>query len=124
MCIRDRSSLNLMVVKRIPISAAVFFAHSSSFLDMVSESAVTAMLYSPSALWAIAASTALSTPPEYETRILPSSFRYADIASIFSGIVRLSVAFPDTNACLLYTSDAADEEDSVDIGGRRIIKKK
>src|SRR5674536_312789 len=24
-------------------------------------------------------------------------------------------------ACLLYTSDAADEEDSVDLGGRRII---
>eukprot|EP00658_Telonema_sp_P-2_P002472 TRINITY_DN10933_c0_g1_i1.p1 TRINITY_DN10933_c0_g1~~TRINITY_DN10933_c0_g1_i1.p1 ORF type:complete len:171 (-),score=50.36 TRINITY_DN10933_c0_g1_i1:14-460(-) len=29
-----------------------------------------------------------------------------------------------TNGCLLYTSDAADEEDSVDLGGRRIIKKK
>eukprot|EP00658_Telonema_sp_P-2_P055699 TRINITY_DN44262_c0_g1_i1.p1 TRINITY_DN44262_c0_g1~~TRINITY_DN44262_c0_g1_i1.p1 ORF type:complete len:123 (-),score=28.55 TRINITY_DN44262_c0_g1_i1:46-414(-) len=28
------------------------------------------------------------------------------------------------NICLLYTSDAADEEDSVDLGGRRIIKKK
>ena len=27
-------------------------------------------------------------------------------------------------ACLLYTSDAADEEDSVDLGGCRIIKKK
>eukprot|EP00656_Telonema_subtile_P040764 TRINITY_DN45848_c0_g1_i1.p1 TRINITY_DN45848_c0_g1~~TRINITY_DN45848_c0_g1_i1.p1 ORF type:complete len:166 (-),score=37.93 TRINITY_DN45848_c0_g1_i1:55-552(-) len=26
--------------------------------------------------------------------------------------------------CLLYTSDAADEEDSVDLGGSRIIKKK
>ena len=26
--------------------------------------------------------------------------------------------------CLLYTSDAADEEDSVDLCGRRIIKKK
>ena len=26
--------------------------------------------------------------------------------------------------CLLYTSDAADEEDSVDLGGRRIIQKK
>ena len=26
--------------------------------------------------------------------------------------------------CLLYTSDAADEEDSVDIGGCLIIKKK
>ena len=24
--------------------------------------------------------------------------------------------------CLLYTSDAADEEDSVDLGGRRILK--
>src|SRR5665648_1284538 len=29
-----------------------------------------------------------------------------------------------TASCLLYTSDAADEEDSVDLGGRRIIKKK
>src|SRR5665648_125271 len=27
-----------------------------------------------------------------------------------------------TLPCLLYTSDAADEEDSVDLGGRRIIK--
>ena len=26
--------------------------------------------------------------------------------------------------CLLYTSDAADEEDSVDLGGSSIIKKK
>eukprot|EP00658_Telonema_sp_P-2_P081632 TRINITY_DN8428_c0_g1_i1.p1 TRINITY_DN8428_c0_g1~~TRINITY_DN8428_c0_g1_i1.p1 ORF type:complete len:421 (+),score=80.09 TRINITY_DN8428_c0_g1_i1:150-1265(+) len=28
------------------------------------------------------------------------------------------------STCLLYTSDAADEEDSVDLGGRRILKKK
>ena len=28
------------------------------------------------------------------------------------------------NVCLLYTSDAADERSSVDLGGRRIIKKK
>ena len=27
-------------------------------------------------------------------------------------------------ACLLYTSDAADEEDSVDLGGRQILQKK
>ena len=26
-----------------------------------------------------------------------------------------------SGSCLLYTSDAADEEDSVDLGGRRII---
>ena len=30
----------------------------------------------------------------------------------------------DVYACLLYTSDAADERSSVDLGGRRIIKKK
>ena len=28
------------------------------------------------------------------------------------------------NICLLYTSDAADERSSVDLGGRRTIKKK
>ena len=30
----------------------------------------------------------------------------------------------ETGNCLLYTSDAADERSSVDLGGRRIIKKK
>ena len=35
---------------------------------------------------------------------------------------RAGHAEPD--ACLLYTSDAADERSSVDLGGRRIIKKK
>ena len=30
----------------------------------------------------------------------------------------------DADVCLLYTSDAADERSSVDLGGRRIIKKK
>ena len=29
----------------------------------------------------------------------------------------------EVKSCLLYTSDAADEKDSVDLGGRRIIKK-
>ena len=31
---------------------------------------------------------------------------------------------PVRTTCLLYTSDAADERSSVDLGGRRIIKKK
>ena len=31
--------------------------------------------------------------------------------------------FRFTATCLLYTSDAADELDGVDLGGRRIIKK-
>src|SRR5664279_6583684 len=34
----------------------------------------------------------------------------------------LLAAFTHVSGCLLYTSDAADEEDSVDLGGRRIIK--
>eukprot|EP00658_Telonema_sp_P-2_P081469 TRINITY_DN8355_c0_g1_i2.p1 TRINITY_DN8355_c0_g1~~TRINITY_DN8355_c0_g1_i2.p1 ORF type:complete len:810 (-),score=130.53 TRINITY_DN8355_c0_g1_i2:94-2421(-) len=34
------------------------------------------------------------------------------------------IMFKHGITCLLYTSDAADEEDSVDLGGRRIIKKK
>ena len=32
--------------------------------------------------------------------------------------------YQDADSCLLYTSDAADERSSVDLGGRRIIKKK
>ena len=32
--------------------------------------------------------------------------------------------YPVIISCLLYTSDAADERSSVDLGGRRIIKKK
>ena len=35
-----------------------------------------------------------------------------------------SVMTAMNHACLLYTSDAADERSSVDLGGRRIIKKK
>ena len=31
------------------------------------------------------------------------------------------IAAPRPLACLLYTSDAADERSSVDLGGRRII---
>ena len=34
------------------------------------------------------------------------------------------VSLEALEACLLYTSDAADERSSVDLGGRRIIKKK
>ena len=45
---------------------------------------------------------------------------YLSVAAVRRLIYFLTIA----NLCLLYTSDAADEEDSVDLGGRRIIKKK
>ena len=34
----------------------------------------------------------------------------------------LFIGFRYTRACLLYTSDAADDGGGVDLGGRRIIK--
>ena len=40
------------------------------------------------------------------------------------GIRCSSAAVGELDPCLLYTSDAADERSSVDLGGRRIIKKK
>ena len=46
------------------------------------------------------------TPISFETGVL--------------GMVSLTMSY----FCLLYTSDAADEEDSGGIGGRRIYKKK
>ena len=36
----------------------------------------------------------------------------------------MDYSFDEDQDCLLYTSDAADERSSVDLGGRRIIKKK
>eukprot|EP00656_Telonema_subtile_P011561 TRINITY_DN15723_c0_g1_i1.p2 TRINITY_DN15723_c0_g1~~TRINITY_DN15723_c0_g1_i1.p2 ORF type:complete len:100 (-),score=6.36 TRINITY_DN15723_c0_g1_i1:15-314(-) len=44
------------------------------------------------------------------------------LKSIF--VLRSPAHTKGSYTCLLYTSDAADEEDSVDLGGRRIIKKK
>ena len=49
--------------------------------------------------------------------------RSSAFASLY-GAIKYSLSIGMTNNCLLYTSDAADEEDSVDLGGRRIIKKK
>ena len=42
----------------------------------------------------------------------------------FYEINKLWVSSAKSKNCLLYTSDAADERSSVDLGGRRIIKKK
>ena len=41
-----------------------------------------------------------------------------------AGLVAAGLTHGTRMVCLLYTSDAADERSSVDLGGRRIIKKK
>ena len=43
-----------------------------------------------------------------------------DISASAEGQEALNTLY---NICLLYTSDAADERSSVDLGGRRILKK-
>ncbi|VDG23264.1 hypothetical protein MUDAN_IGPPGNFN_01882 [Lactiplantibacillus mudanjiangensis] len=46
------------------------------------------------------------------------------IAYLYLGVKDETRCMTHVYSCLLYTSDAADEEDSVDLGRRRIIKKK
>src|SRR5664280_206781 len=60
-----------------------------------------------------------------ETRSITSITRWKRSRSLSitmsNGVVVVpSSLYPRTWICLLYTSDAADEEDSVDLGGRRI----
>ena len=55
-------------------------------------------------------------------RIRKSGYRRTSIE--FCRWNKFAGDFAWTNSCLLYTSDAADERSSVDLGGRRIIKKK
>src|SRR5664279_2519138 len=61
-------------------------------------------------------------------RYLASYPWYGMVTTSTSYPVFLANSFPlasyhllKSGFCLLYTSDAADEEDSVDLGGRRII---
>ena len=56
----------------------------------------------------------------------PGEGALGKVASLGRQVRRQCEAFdlPDHSPCLLYTSDAADERSSVDLGGRRIIKKK
>ena len=57
-------------------------------------------------------------------------YQLAEIVTEMQKVCRFFVTTSKENGgllykdCLLYTSDAADERSSVDLGGRRIIKKK
>ena len=48
----------------------------------------------------------------------------ASAAAVIKAAMNRAIANILHRTCLLYTSDAADERSSVDLGGRRIIKKK
>ena len=66
-------------------------------------------------------------------QIEPPQFALDHFAPLLDVLFAVLLAEPVANLaaragaagiCLLYTSDAADERSSVDLGGRRIIKKK
>ena len=63
----------------------------------------------------------------YKRQSLPFGSKGADgaISRKSSAALRPSLVTASmlSSRCLLYTSDAADERSSVDLGGRRIIKK-
>ena len=52
----------------------------------------------------------------------PNFMKAAPVKHAFDSLKNVTHLLLHT--CLLYTSDAADERSSVDLGGRRIIKKK
>ena len=78
--------------------------------------------------------TFLSTPYSVEklmtkenVKIKQKRYLIQSLKNPYLNLSLLSLVDPTTallTICLLYTSDAADEEDSVDLGGRRNIKKK
>ena len=61
----------------------------------------------------------IGAPAEHHLQQVASVMRH----EIHAGELRAQPTRQEVD-CLLYTSDAADELDGVDLGGRRIIKKK
>ena len=56
--------------------------------------------------------------------IAASELVFAAVITVSAAAVQASSGFATATNCLLYTSDAADDLHCVDLGGRRIIKKK
>ena len=52
----------------------------------------------------------------------PDAYLLQWLENATEGLTNIDIEL--SGSCLLYTSDAADERSSVDLGGRRIIKKK
>ena len=59
-----------------------------------------------------------------EVTLLTNSLASNDVIAAHAGYAVHRRRLLQLGVCLLYTSDAADERSSVDLGGRRIIKKK
>ena len=62
-------------------------------------------------------------PGDIAARLRPDQLQLI-AAGLHQIAARLGADANPVDACLLYTSDAADERSSVDLGGRRFLKKK
>ena len=63
--------------------------------------------------------------PESDGETTGVALEDLDVTDVFKKrCEQFQIPDAECSACLLYTSDAADERSSVDLGGRRIIKKK
>eukprot|EP00658_Telonema_sp_P-2_P023677 TRINITY_DN19492_c0_g1_i4.p1 TRINITY_DN19492_c0_g1~~TRINITY_DN19492_c0_g1_i4.p1 ORF type:complete len:253 (-),score=58.29 TRINITY_DN19492_c0_g1_i4:108-866(-) len=60
----------------------------------------------------------------YKTALIIAALTHWGFFWANTSVIYIAEVYDNYQSCLLYTSDAADEEDSVDLGGRRIIKKK
>ena len=64
----------------------------------------------------------------YKRQVMDSSYNPLETVALVLAALRTILSLrcnaAPSRTCLLYTSDAADERSSVDLGGRRIIKKK
>ena len=69
--------------------------------------------------------SAEARPVPYASPLWATAMRILSVSlSVYAKRTSGSSLVATTCTCLLYTSDAADERSSVDLGGRRIIKKK
>ena len=105
-------SFFLLMIRRPPRST---LERSSAASDVYKRQVLAAALgcsksVSPAGFWYGLWEKLLGEPPEQDSAM---DVRLLD--TFACSVVR---------TCLLYTSDAADERSSVDLGGRRIIKKK
>ena len=108
--VRCARSDKLVCVQSLLLSSVsgFFFQAEDGIRDLVRSRGL-GDVYKRQVLW-VAGEESPYIRPEHEPRML----------QLFPSTRLVTLA----GACLLYTSDAADERSSVDLGGRRIIKKK
>ena len=127
MCIRDRSNLTEFKLKDKDFEVLIrtekyYKGGHQTFVSTPQMMSASQQHPSPSS---VVMNPAFKKPEETSDSTSAEAPKGKNLVEIKSPIVGTFYrsSGPD-KPCLLYTSDAADERSSVDLGGRRIIKKK